>query len=262
MNLFVFDIETIPDIAAGRKLYHLSDSLSDADILKIMQTKQGNQEFLPHYLHRIAAISVLLDTPTQLKIWSLGNPQDSEADIIQRFFQGIDKYIPTLVSWNGTGFDLPVLHYRALLQNIVAERYWQTGETDAQFRWNNYLNRYHYRHIDLLDILSAYQPRAFAPLESIATLLGLPGKMGMHGSQVWQYYQNGEIQRIRDYCETDVLNTYLVFLRFEHLRGHLNNADYQRRCVRLKELLCTSDKAHLQDFLHRWENPTCLSHDT
>jgi predicted PolB exonuclease-like 3'-5' exonuclease len=118
-----------------------------------------------------------------------------------------------LVSWNGGGFDLPVLHYRALKHGIQAERYWNIHN----FRYDNYLNRFHERHTDLMDVLAAYQPRAYASLDDIATMLGFPGKLGMSGDKVWQtYLQEGGIQKIRDYCETDVLNTYLMCDSFRH----------------------------------------------
>jgi predicted PolB exonuclease-like 3'-5' exonuclease len=172
--------------------------------------------------------------------------------LLRRFFDGIEKFSPTLVSWNGGGFDLPVLHYRALLHGIAAPRYWETGENDSSFKWNNYLSRYHSRHTDLMDVLAAYQPRANAPLDEVATLLGLPGKMGMSGALVWENYLRGDILGIRNYCEVDVLNTYLVYLRFELIRGHLNLAEYTEECQMLRQTLSSDDKPHLQAFLQAW----------
>ncbi|GAB4222917.1 MAG: 3'-5' exonuclease [Gammaproteobacteria bacterium] len=251
MNIFVFDIETIPDINAGRHLHNLPD-LSDHDVAQAMYNQANNGEFLPHYLHQIAAISVLFRHQEKIKVWSLGETNASEAEIIQRFFDGIDRYTPCLVSWNGSGFDLPVLHYRALIHGINAARYWETGEHDNQFKWNNYLNRYHYRHLDVMDILAGYQTRANAPLDVIATLLGFPGKMGMHGSKVWSAYQAGDIAGIRNYCETDVLNTYLVYLRFEMMRGTLTTLEYERECALLRDYLTQQQLAHFDEFLEKW----------
>ncbi|MDX1605803.1 MAG: hypothetical protein R3202_06390, partial [Candidatus Competibacterales bacterium] len=115
-----------------------------------------------------------------------------------------------------------------------------------------YLNRFQWRHIDLMDVLAGYSPRAFAPLDEIAVLLGLPGKQGMDGSRVWEALQAGELDAIRHYCETDVLNTYLVYLRFEQLRGRLDEAAYQAACEHLRDVLRQSDAAHLQAFLDAW----------
>ena len=158
-----------------------------------------------------------LRTRDVFKVWSLGDPDASEAEIIRRFFDGIEKYTPDLVSWNGAGFDLPVLHYRALRQGVVAQRYWESGDADQAFRWNNYLNRYHTRHLDLMDVLSGYQGRARISLQAAATLLGFPGKLGMSGDKVWEAWLEGGIEQIRNYCETDVLNT---FLDFPAVRAH------------------------------------------
>ena len=252
MTLFIFDIETIPDVDAGRRLYDL-DGMSDEDTATAMfalrRAKVGN-EFLPHYLQKVIAISIVMANASTLKVWSLGDKESSEEDIIQRFFTGLDKHTPTLVSWNGSGFDLPVLHYRALLHGISAPTYWESGENQQAFKWNNYLNRFHYRHLDLMDVLAGYQNKAFAPLDDIACMLGFPGKMGMNGAHVWSEYLTGNIKGIRDYCETDVLNTYCVYLRFELMRGVINKHEYEHEIQRLRDyLLLEKDRVHLMEFM-------------
>ncbi len=254
MSVLVFDIETIPDIAAGRTLYHL-EGLSDSDTAKAMfalrRAKVGN-EFLPHYLQKICAISVVLVHGAQIKVWSLGDEHSDEQELIRRFYAGIDKHTPTLVSWNGSGFDLPVLHYRSLVHGISAPTYWESGENMQHFRWNNYLSRFHYRHIDLMDIIAGYQNKAFAPLDDIATLLGFPGKMGMSGSKVWEQFQQGDLAKIRNYCETDVLNTYCVYLKFELIRGVISNEEYLHHIELLKTYLrAEQEKSHIQEFLNK-----------
>lgn len=253
MTVLVFDIETIPDIDSGRKLYDLH-GLSDEDTAQAMfalrRAKVGN-DFLPHYLQKICAISLVLNQGSQIKVWSLGDERSDEKELITRFFAGIDKHTPTLVSWNGSGFDLPVLHYRALLHGISAPTYWEAGENQQMFRWNNYLSRFHYRHLDLMDVIAGYQNRAFAPLDDISSILGFPGKMGMSGSKVWEQYFAGQIKSIRDYCETDVLNTFCVYLRFELMRGIINHDEYHNSIAQLKTYLSIEkDKQHLQEFLH------------
>lgn len=251
MTILVFDIETIPDVEAGRKLYDIHD-LSDEDtaqaLFALRRAKTGS-DFLPHHLQKIVAISLVLCHAKQLKVWSLGDECSDEKELITRFFGGIDKHTPTLVSWNGSGFDLPVLHYRALLHGIPAPTYWESGDHQQAFRWNNYLNRFHYRHLDLMDVLAAYQNKAFAPLDQMASMLGFPGKMGMSGAHVWDAYLAGQLNQIRDYCETDVLNTYCVYLRFELIRGVLNQSEYDKAMERLKIYLQKENKPHLQEFL-------------
>jgi predicted PolB exonuclease-like 3'-5' exonuclease len=252
--VFVFDIETIPDVEVGRRVYGLDD-LTDKQVGYVMQAKRreaSGSEFLSYEQQRVVAISVALRTREQFKVWSLGDPAASEAEIIQRFFDGIDKYTPDLVSWNGGGFDLPVLHYRALRHGIVAPRYWEAGEEDQAFRFNNYLNRYHSRHLDLMDVLSSFQARARVSLQAAATLLGLPGKLGMSGDKVWDAWLDGQIDVIRNYCETDVLNTFLIYLRFELMRGRLLREQYQFEIARVREALQAQAKPHLQEFLAAW----------
>jgi hypothetical protein len=255
MNILAFDIETIPDVESGRKLYNL-DGLSDKDVARVMFAKRreqtGESDFLRHHLHRVATISAVWRSGETLKIWSLGEVSAGEAEIIQRFFDGIEKFTPVLVSWNGGGFDLPVLHYRALKHGISAPRYWDVGDSDRDFKWNNYIGRYHWRHTDLMDVISGYQPRAVAPLDDLSLVLGLPGKMGRSGADVWDQYLDGKIGEIRDYCETDALNTYLIYLRFELMRGNLDAASHEREVALVRETLRGSGRAHLQAYLRAW----------
>jgi len=256
VNVLVFDIETVPDVEAGRRLLEL-DGVPDADVATAMthlRHQQTGRDFLPHHQQRIVAISIAMRAGNNFKLWSLGDEDSDEPELLRRFYGGIDRFNPTLVSWNGCGFDLPVIHYRSLLHGVAAPRYWETGDSDTSFRYNNYLNRFHWRHIDLMDVLAGYSPRAFAPLDQIATMLGLPGKMGMHGGKVWDSFQAGEIAAIRDYCETDVLNTYLVYLRFEQLRGQLDAEALQRECQLARDALTAMDRPHLNDFLSRWRS--------
>lgn len=250
-----FDIETIPDIAGIRRLYDLPETLAEEEVAEFAFQKQrarNGSDFLPLHLQRVIVISCLLRSDEGVKIWSLAEPQSSEAEIIQRFFDGIAKYTPQLVSWNGGGFDLPVLHYRGLIHGVTAARYWELGEEDRDFRFNNYVNRYHTRHLDLMDLLALYQPRANAPLDELAKLMGLPGKLGMDGAAVWEAWRKGEIAAIRDYCETDVVNTYLVFLVFQRMRGQLSRAEHAEERERLRTELEKSEANHWREFLAAW----------
>ena len=255
MYTLVFDIETIPDVAAGRKLYQFVGS--DQEVAEQMFQKRreetGGSDFLRLHLQKILVISVVLAKGDQVKVWSLGELASGEEEVIKKFYELIQLRTPTLVSWNGSGFDLPVLHYRSLVNGVVAERYWEHGAHDQSFRWNNYLNRYHDRHLDLMDVLACYQAKANAPLDEIAGMLGFPGKMGMSGSKVWDYYLSGQLEDIRAYCETDVLNTYLVFLQFEHMRGLLSESELIKRKQILYDYLESENKKHFIEFLAKVE---------
>ena len=255
MHCFSFDIETIPDIEFGRNYFELGD-LADEKVATAMTFKRQQEtgsEFLPLHQHRVVAISVALRTGDSFRVWSLGDEDSDEADIVGRFFDGIDKYSPDLVSWNGSGFDLPVLHYRALRHGIQAPRYWEMGESDRDFKWNNYLSRFHWRHIDLMDVLAGFQHRGRASLDQMAVLLGFPGKLGMSGAKVWDTYLDGGIRDIRNYCETDVLNTWLVYLRFEHMRGNLDDKTVAREFDLVRDTLSAMQESHLDEFLAAWQ---------
>jgi 3'-5' exonuclease len=252
-----FDIETVPDVAGLRRLHRLPPGLSDDDVVA-WATQQRRAatggDFMPLYLHQVVAIACVLREGQNLRVWSLGEPGDPEPELIRRFFDGIDRYTPQLASWNGGGFDLPVLHHRSMIHGVAAPRYWDWGDDDRDFRWNNYLSRYHSRHLDVMDVLAAYQPRAYAGLDAMARLCGFPGKVGgMDGADVAGAYRAGRVQEIRNYCETDVLNTYLLFLRFQQMRGTLSAGQYATEVSMAREKIAASGQAHWQEFIAAWD---------
>ncbi len=257
VHQLVFDIETIPDVDFGRRLLGLEglDDAAVADAMFMAQRQRTGNDFLPLPQQRVIAIACALRTRDGVKVWSLGDPAAGERELLERFFDGIERYTPDLVSWNGAGFDLPVMHYRSLLHGLSAPRYWEHGDEDNAFRYNNYLSRYHWRHLDLMDVLSGFQGRGRAALADMACLLGFPGKLGFEGSKVWPAWQEGDIVGIRRYCETDVLNTYLVLLHFERLRGLLSNDALAAEQQRLRAMLGASDEPHHREFLDAWPDP-------
>ena len=250
---FAFDVETAPDVESGRRLYGL-EGLDDANTAKAMHQirmqESGGRSFLRLYLHRVVAVSGVLRRRTRsrdspdIRIWSLGSPESSEKELLEAFFRIIELRAPTLVTWNGGGFDLPLLVYRALYHGVGGGRYFETR--NPEFRFNNYLNRYHERHTDLMDLFSGHQLRAAAPLDELARFLGLPGKEGMHGADVETRYFAGEIEAIRHYCETDALLTWLIYLRFDRVRGRLGDEElaYELALVRA----AVRERDHLRAF--------------
>jgi 3'-5' exonuclease len=254
MNTLVFDIETVPDVDFGRRYFEL-DGLADEEVAQAMfalRRERTGSEFLPLHQQRVVAISCAMRSRDGFRLWSLGDADAGEAEIVARFFDGIERFSPELVSWNGSGFDLPVLHYRALRHGVAAPRYWEVGDAERDFRYNNYLGRFHWRHIDLMDVLAGYQFRGAARLDEIAVLLGLPGKLGLSGDRVWDAWREGRLAAIRDYCETDVLNTWLVFLRFEQFRGRRSAGEVEAEEQLVIETLQEDGRAHLAEFLAAW----------
>jgi predicted PolB exonuclease-like 3'-5' exonuclease len=240
--VLVFDIETIPDVA-GMRAVGLGQSAETSALPAGVDTRdadaqtwgawqaervaQGKSDIMPLHLQRILVISACSATPRGCactRLWT--GTARVKGKVIQTFFNTIEKHVPQLVSWNGGGFDLPVLHYRGLKHGVVADKYWDLGDDDREFKWNNYISRYHMRHLDLMDLLAMYQPKNNAPLDAMAKLCGFPGKLGMDGSQVYPAYLDGKLDEIRRYCETDVMNTYLLYCRFQKMRGGERKSRY------------------------------------
>ncbi len=255
-SVLVFDIETVPDIAGLRALRSAAPEASDAEVLaqELAERKAaGKSDMLPLHLQRVLVLSCVFRTAKALTVQSFvaGTPAE-EGAVVQTFFDKIEKHQPQLVSWNGGGFDLPVLHYRGLRWGVTADKYWDLGEDDREFKWNNYISRYHLRHLDLMDLLAMYQPRASAPLDAMAKLCGFPGKLGMDGSQVHQAFLDGKLEEIRRYCETDVMNTYLLYCRFQKMRGGFTAAEYEREEMFVRETLAALGEPHWTEYLAAW----------
>ncbi len=254
--ILVFDIETIPDLAGLRRARDVPADLSDAGVLDWygqQRRAQTGSDFLPLYLQKVVAIACALRDRAGFKIASVGNADDAEPELIRRFFDLVDKLVPQLVSWNGGGFDLPVLNHRALIHGVTAAKFWELGDDDRDFRYNSYLGRYHTRHLDLMDVLAMYQPRASAGLDAMARLCGFPGKLGMDGSEVHAAVQQGRLDQVRRYCETDVMNTYLLYLRFRLLRGELSAGEYAKETSFARERIAALDAPQWREFIAAWD---------
>ncbi len=256
--VLVFDIESIPDVAGLRALRGVAPGDTDEQVYAAWlaeRKEKGQSDFMPLHLQRILVISCVFRNAEGLRIHSFVDRDGaSEGKVIQNFFHSIEKHVPQLVSWNGGGFDLPVLHYRGLRHGVEANKYWDMGEDDREFKWNNYIGRYHMRHLDLMDLLAMYSPKNNAPLDAMAKLCGFPGKLGMDGSQVYAQYLAGQTDEIRRYCETDVMNTYLLYCRFQQMRGGFTPTEYEAEIAFVKETLgnLAPNEAHWQEYLAAW----------
>jgi len=251
--ILAFDIETIPDCAGIRRIHDLPGDLPDHEVAEVAFQKRrvqsGGSDFLPPHLHRVVVISCVLRNDDGLRVFSLGEPQDTEAAAIQRFFDGMEKYVPQLVSWNGRSFDLPVLVSRGMINAVRAACFWETG---GEAKFNNYVNRFHDRHVDLMDVLSIYGGRG-SPLDELARLAGFPGKLGVGGGAVWDSYRAGRLEAIRNYCEADTLNTYLLYLRFQMMRCAYTRERYESECQLVRSTLERRPEPHWREFLSLWQ---------
>jgi predicted PolB exonuclease-like 3'-5' exonuclease len=265
--VLVFDLETIPDVAGIRRLGLAPEGLDDRETVAHVQAERaakGQGEFLPLYLQRVLTIGCAFRDQEGFRVKCLGDgfgAEDAdEAQRIRQFFNAVERHVPQLVTWNGGGFDFPVLHHRAMQHGIVAPQYWDQGDHNRDFKYNNYLSRYHSRHLDLMDVLANFSGRANAPLDAMAQLCGFPGKLGEDGAKVWDAFLDGRADGVAAYCETDVVNTYLLYVRFQTMRGQLS-AEAAREEMRLVRASLSAkigqpgellEGAHWTRFLDAW----------
>jgi predicted PolB exonuclease-like 3'-5' exonuclease len=256
--ILVFDIETVPDAEGIGRVLGFGPELTDASVVEVRHAAAppglGDRATISSPRTSSASSRSRARCATTMRCASgrWARPADSEREIVQRFFDGVEKYKPQLVSWNGSTFDLPVLHYRAMIHKIPGCCYWDTGDNDREFKFNNYLSRFHARHTDVMDVLAGYQNRAWAPLDELARLCGFPGKLGMDGSQVAAAFARGEIEAIRNYCETDVANTYLLYQRFQLVRGAIDATEYEREMTVFRAFLEAQPAPHWREFAAAW----------
>lgn len=218
--ILVFDIETIPCLDTGRRLYPELNTLNDDQALNalihIREAEAGNS-FMRHPLHKVACLSFLWIDNDALTLKSLSLNHMHENDILCIFLRAFAKK-PILVSWNGASFDLPVLLYRMAHHNINA-----AALTQAANKNQDYLNRYSDKHIDLMEKFSFGVWNNKQKLDTIAALCGIAGKGDVDGAQVLPMVQAGNWEKLTTYCESDVINTWLLYLRWQQLNGKIDN---------------------------------------
>ncbi|MBS9778885.1 MAG: 3'-5' exonuclease, partial [Campylobacteraceae bacterium] len=149
---------------------------------------------------------------------------------VKAFLKFIDSHQPKLVSFNGRSFDMPLLMIRALQYNLTCEAYYEVDNSELnKNKWENYRSRYSDRfHIDLLDHIGEFGAVRGLKLDYLCSMAGLPGKYDVSGDQVMELFYKNELTKIKEYCESDVLNTYWLYLKYELLKGHLSKQDYAR----------------------------------
>ena len=262
-NLLVFDIETVPDTEAVFNLTGFTEPDEAARRAEIeryhLEITEGRNAFPRQPFHRVVAISFLRaeivredggEAYLLLELRSGGTEKSPEKDLVGGFFQYFERHKPRLVSFNGRTFDLPVLKCRAMKHGIAAPFLHNAGD-----KWNSYTSRYSADwHCDLLEVLSDYGASARVKLNEVCAALGCPGKFGTEGSQVAELFDEGKIAEIRDYCETDVINTYLVYLRHQHHTGTLSTEAYNRAIADIIALIEAegAERPHLNAFLEAW----------
>ena len=237
----IFDCETIPDYELIRTTFDVGKLDEYEAIVKAQEIYQEshNSTFLPLPYHRVVAISAVIadEFGNFIKVGDFGNGSDNEEDIIRHFFSFVEEKNPKLVSFNGRGFDMPMLLIRAMRYNLSFYSYFdQDNPQLGKSKWTNYRQRYAEEfHTDLLDSLGSFGAVRNLKLDTICTMVGVPSKYDLSSDQVFELFYRGEIDKIREYCQSDVLNTYWIYLKYELLKGRLTIEDYRRYLVNMRE---------------------------
>ena len=218
MSFLVFDIETRVDKALLRAIEYRGQGLGENDAYERMRDdlrRDGGRGFFPHTFHvpiSIALARAGADHVLQ-HVEVLGADTLGEDGVVQAFWARLEAFEGTLVSFNGRGFDLPVLELQALRHRCSAPRYFDRNGLRVRYG----------RHCDLYDwFINSGASRLRGGLDLVAKLVGLPGKGEVSGADVQMLWEHGEWDVIHRYCRDDALQTYFVFLRVEHLRGRLS----------------------------------------
>jgi len=238
-HVLVWDVETVPDLK-GFAAANGHDEKTDDEI----RAELGDK-FPKHIYHSIVCIGALI-AHQQDDHWvvdALGAPHvgdRSERDLIAAFVEKIAQLKPQLVTFNGSSFDLPVLRYRALVHKLSA----------AGLSARSYFHRYTDDAVDLCDVLSSFAPGAKCSLHELCRVMGLPGKPdAINGADVDRYFREGRIREIAEYCESDVVNTYRVWLRHELFQGELSDSAFEASEANLEEFIKarSATKPHLTE---------------
>ncbi|WFW29900.1 MAG: 3'-5' exonuclease [Wolbachia endosymbiont of Menacanthus eurysternus] len=258
-SLLVFDIETIPDLKSGKDLLNVYGNISEnkKDALKCsFGITNGQNLFLRQLFHKIIVIGFLfcdISCKNGYEVFTLQEIKSdsildiNEKELVKGFFDCISKKRPRLVSFNGRAFDIPVLKYRAIIYGVRGEHFYKAGD-----KWNNYNQRYSSDwHCDLLESLSDFGASTRVKMNEVCAVFDLPGKIDVDGSQVIDLYNSGRVREIREYCEIDVVNTYLIYLKLVHFQGKISTESYNKNIEEL--LLKCEKKTYLKKFKEEWK---------
>jgi len=269
-DVWAFDAEWVPDPEAGRRLYQLQEDTSDSEVIRKMWEEGGADEenpmpYLKTTICRVISIAAVVRTEKEngdvaLSLTALpheiADPQQTtEAAILSRFLNAVGEKKPQLVGFNSAKADLKVLLQRAVANGIQAAKF--AKRPNKPWEGYDYFDaRNSEGHVDLIEILGSYG-KSNPSLNEMATVCGIPGKMGISGEEVAPMWLEGRLAEIVAYNECDALSTYLIWLRMAYFGGFFDPQQYTEEQARVRNLLSTEGtlpgKEHLLEFLERWE---------
>ncbi len=266
-SYLIFDTEAVADGELISKIRYPRENLQPADAIaryrqELVAERGDGKDFIPHtFMLPISVAIGKVDAAFRLTdLTVLDAPAYRPHVITKKFWQGWMHYgRPTLVTFNGRGYDLPLMELAAFRYGISLPGWFNYDDKS----FDQARNRFNMgAHIDLHDLISNYgAARLVGGLNLLANLIGKPGKSGVDGSQVQDMYLAGKAQEINDYCRCDVLDTYFVFLRTQVLLGKLKLEDEQKLVGETHDWLQQQEAssaayAHYLSHWGTWHPPT------
>jgi len=260
----IFDVESAVDGQLVAQVKYPDEDLTPAEATaryRQERLERYGTDFLPYtYQFPVAiAIAKVAEDLRLIDLVTLDAPKYRPHVMTQHFWRGWEKYgQPTLVSFNGRTFDVPLLELAAFRYGIGVPRWFNLRDKSYEQRRNRYNIGSHF---DLQDLLTNFSASMFAGgLNLAANILGKPGKMDIAGHMVQDLYDKGDLAAINGYCQCDVLDTYFVFLRASVMTGDLDLDDEQRRVDEMHKWLeaRVDTTPAFGDYLEcwgQWENP-------
>ncbi len=265
--VWAFDAEWVPDPVAGRLLYGLSEDVTDEAVMAEMWKQGGATEenptpFLKTVLCRLVSISVVQrhkhkDGRVSLMLRSLPNRSDMannrERDVVEPFLEALGDRKPQLVGYNSLAADIRILVQRGIVLGLNMPGF--ASRPNKPWEGIDYFARGGEGQVDLKDHATPGWGPGSPSLHELATLSGIPGKMGFDGQQVPPMWLEGRLDRIIAYNEFDALTTYLLWLRMAHFAGHFTKNAYAEEQERVRSLIQgeAERKPHLNDYLQEWD---------
>jgi 3'-5' exonuclease len=241
----IFDLETVPDVALGRLILGANPTDSESDIRARLGEKYARDgqdpklAFIKIPLQKIVCIGAVYaqrqsrTTPWIITRSGVGHiGLRTEGQLISGFVESLGAQpTPQLVGFNSSSFDLPVLRYRAFALSVPVANLHRANGKDYWYRFGR-------DHMDLCDVLSNFGASPKPSLDEVAALCGIPGKAsGIDGSQVEAMVDANRLEEVANYCESDVMTTYLLFLRFGLMTGEMSEEAYLQSLLGFREFI-------------------------
>jgi 3'-5' exonuclease len=267
-HVWAFDAEWVPDPVTGRAVYGLPDQMTDEDVVATMYERGGATEeeprpYLKTILCRIVSVSVVTRNKekdgVKLQLTSLPSPSAAgiqplpEAELVQRFLEGVGRSQPQLVGYNSGGADLRILVQRGVSLGVQAADF--ARRPDKPWEGVDYFAPNGDWHVDLQEVLAG-RSRGRPSLHELAVASGIPGKLDVAGTDVQDLWAAGRIDRIVAYNECDAITTYLLWIRVAHFAGFYSADEYVQEQDRVRELLEREaqrpERSYLAQYLTAW----------